>query len=246
MHAEFVDAVSLPVRVAEWAAWTENTGYILNGQAADNLPPVPLALRRRITPIGRRAMEAAWTLLSTGPKTSQGVSSAPRIILVSRHGEYDRTLTLFQSLIEDGDVSPADFGLSVHHALTGLLSIATGNREGHTAISAAADPLASGLLEAVSTVIDSGKPALLLYFDQPLPPQYGGLEAVAPEDFAEATVIALLLHPGPANTRLYHTAAPMQGPAPGPAAAILLDALQTPPPAPVRLGSRILWGVTPQ
>jgi len=41
-----------------------------------------------------------------------------------------------EGLVAGEGVSPAEFTLSVHHALVGLLSIAQSNRRGHTALAA--------------------------------------------------------------------------------------------------------------
>jgi hypothetical protein len=163
----------LAFRVAAWTAWRD-------GVAAG---PLPASLRRRVTATGRKALEAAWAVLAD--------KDAPRLVFCSRHGEYERTLSLLDSLAEDGTVSPADFSLSVHHALAGLLSIATANRAGHTAVAAGPDSLGFGLLEAAATVAEDGRPALLVYFDEPLPAIYGSL----PGDLAEPMALAVLLVP---------------------------------------------------
>ena len=89
--------------------------------------PVPLLLRRRVSAIGQQALRAAWGL----PAAAEA-----RLIFASRHGEFSRTLSILDALANDQPVSPADFTLSVHHALAGLLSIAQRNRLGHTAIAA--------------------------------------------------------------------------------------------------------------
>src|SRR5689334_10839923 len=86
-------------------------------------------LRRRVSEIGQRALRPAWCL-------SEG---EPKFVLASRNGEFGRTLGLLEALTEREPLSPAEFSLSVHHALIGLLSIARGNGAGHTALAAGAD-----------------------------------------------------------------------------------------------------------
>lgn len=125
---------------------------------------MPAALRRRVTTIGREALEAAWAVL---PADAQA-----RMVLASRFGEYRRTLDLFSELIEEGTVSPADFSMSVHHALIGLLSIVRGNRGGHTAVAAGPDSFGYGLLEAAACLSEDAAPVLMVYFDEPLPEIY--------------------------------------------------------------------------
>lgn len=136
----------------------------VGGMAPPIRPALPALLRRRVSPLGRKALEAAWAIL---PADCQ-----PRLILASRHGEYARTFELLTSLGETGEVSPAEFSLAVHHALAGLLSIATGNRQGHSGVAAGADSFGYGLLEAACFVVEQAVPALLFYFDEALPAIY--------------------------------------------------------------------------
>ena len=113
----------------DWTAWSRGAGNPeSNGaQAAVSLPSM---LRRRISTVGQRAFRAAFALSE---------QSSARFIFCSRYGESDRTLRILHSLAVKEPISPADFSLSVHNALAGLLSIAWGNTAGHTAISAGAD-----------------------------------------------------------------------------------------------------------
>lgn len=80
---------------------------------------------------------------------------------------------MLTALADRESPSPADFSLSVHHALVGLLSIATGNRLGHTAVAAGCESFACGLLEAAASATEQpGVPVVLLHFDEPLPREY--------------------------------------------------------------------------
>jgi len=158
-------SASLSFAVARWAVWHPGAdSMIVHPPTASERGAIPSAFRRRVTAIGRKALEAAWAIL---PADGQ-----PRLVLSSRHGEYQRTFGLLTSLAEEGVVSPAEFSLSVHHALVGLLSIATANRSGHTAIAAGPHSFGYGLLEAAACVIEDGGPVLLLHFDEPLPDIY--------------------------------------------------------------------------
>lgn len=169
----------------DWIAWSRGAR---NPQtdSAKAAASLPLMLRRRISIIGQMAFRASYAL------SEQRIA---RFIFCSRHGESDRTLRILYSLAAKEPVSPADFSLSVHNALAGLLSIAWGNTAGHTAISAGADSFGYGLLEAIASFHDgAGDPAMLVYFDDLLPPPY---DEVA--DSAENCVaLAMLLRP-PSN-----------------------------------------------
>ncbi len=133
-------------------------------------------------------LEAAWAVL---PRT--GEPPTLRMILSSRHGEYARTFSLLTEEAETGTVSPADFSLSVHHALVGLLSIVTGNRVGHSAIAAGRESFASALLEAAACLAEGERDVLVLHFDSSLPDAYA-------EPKEEPVALALLLRPRNSRT----------------------------------------------
>jgi len=148
----------LEFRIQRWAAWAP-------GFDAGEVGPVPMLLRRRVSPLGQQALRAAWSL----PDSAQA-----RMVFSSRHGEFGRTLSILDALIRRDGVSPADFTLSVHHALVGLLSIAQHNRQGHTAVAAGSESFCFGLMEAVACLADNpAEPVVLLHCDEPLPEPFG-------------------------------------------------------------------------
>jgi hypothetical protein len=181
-----------------WTAWACGVSQVSGSSAqiepaATALPPI---LRRRITPIGQMASRVAHHL-------AKSVYEA-RYILCSRHGEFSRTLGLIQSAVAGEPMSPADFTLSVHHALAGLLSIACKNMAGHTAIAAGRDTFGCGVLEALGCLAAQPKrPVLLIYYDATLPGAYAELEDPSGEaEFALALLLSsggdLTLTPTPA------------------------------------------------
>lgn len=165
----------------QWRAWARGE---TSGPVSDQPPQaaVPSLLRRRVTPLGQHALRAAYGL--AGPRA--------RYVFCSRHGEFQRTLELLQTIAKREPSSPAEFSLSVHNALAGLLSIATHNQAGHTAIAAGADSFGFGLLEALGCLIEQPQePVLLVYLDDPLPPPYAEL----PGSDGPGIALALLLAP---------------------------------------------------
>lgn len=157
---------------------------------------LPAMLRRRLTPAGQLLMKAALTCAGNRQDVCY--------ILATRDGELTRTLSILAAVAQDELPSPAEFSVSVHHALLGLLSIHTKNKMGHTAVSAGADSFAYGLLEAAGCVAEqSDSPVLLLYCDEPLPGPYASFE----DDGAprQPLVLALLLgKPDTANVYGLH------------------------------------------
>lgn len=176
----------LTVTLAAWAGWRDAPGgpreagwsaVPADGQA------VPVLLRRRIDRAGQAALRLAWNMAASG---------AARIVASSRHGAFIRSVAIMRAAQAGEPASPAEFSLSVHHAMAGLLSIARANRAGHTAVAAGAESLAAGLLEAAAGLglAESGQAgALLMHLDEPLPVPFDVLLPAAP---ACALVLALM------------------------------------------------------
>ncbi|MBI2255701.1 MAG: beta-ketoacyl synthase chain length factor [Proteobacteria bacterium] len=184
----------LPFQVRDWFAWapgreSKSAWRAWAGQpdsAADDppAPTLPMMLRRRATPIGQKALGAA--LACSGAKDA-------RYILASRHGEFDRTVLVLTSLAKGEQPSPAEFSMSVHHGLAGLLSIHTGNKAGHTAVAGSLDSFGYGLIEATACLAEApGKPVLLFYFDAPLPDDYAPFRPMAEEELPLVLAMTLV------------------------------------------------------
>lgn len=196
----------LPFRVRAWAAWapgreTEAAWHDWAGQATSRAHQagenVPVLLRRRVSGLGQRALKAAWSLPD---------STTARTVFCSRHGEFGRTLSILDALVNRTEVSPADFTLSVHNALTGLLSIARANRQGHTTIAAGTESFEFGMLEAIAALAEQpNEPVVLVYFDESLPAPFDAFDPDPPEPIALALALTaadgvrLTLTTGPAK-----------------------------------------------
>jgi len=201
-----VVAVGNGVAVRAWYAWAPGmdtqrkwlewagAGCVGSGlREVAQLPPLPMMLRRRATPLGQKILMAA---LALGEVARMG-----RYILATRHGEFSRQVGILDALASAELPSPADFTMSVHHALAGLLSIHTSNTQAHTAISAGADTFAMALLEAIACLQETpGAPVLLLYGDERLPPPFDVYDET---DTAEPLVAAFALaNPTPGEMRI--------------------------------------------
>jgi hypothetical protein len=177
-------------RVQDWVAfgpglgtltgWSGSAGTARPANALEELILPPM-LRRRIGSAGQIAFRAAHAL---------GKQQVARFVFCSRYGEMDRTFRILNSIATSEPASPADFTLSVHNALAGLLSIEWGNTAGHTAVCAGADTFGFGLLEAVASLNDAGANAvMLIYFEDSVPPPYDELA----EESESRIALAMLL-----------------------------------------------------
>jgi len=144
---------------------------------------VPMMLRRRSTALGQKMLASALACRET--------ALTGRYVLASRHGEFSRGLSILKSLAAHELPSPAEFSMSVHNGLAGLLSIHLGNTRGHTALAAGLDTFGFGLIEAAAHLVEEpSEPVLLFFGDEPLPGEY---DVFGKDDVDLPFVVALAL-----------------------------------------------------
>lgn len=113
-----------------------------------------------------------------------------RTVFASRHGSINDSIALLEALVRGERISPAKFSHTVHNAQAGLFSMAAGNRQASSSLSARADTFGSAYLEALAHLErEPTRPVLLVVGDVPLDATFAPLvrEAVA------AYALALLL-----------------------------------------------------
>jgi hypothetical protein len=212
--------------VTAWLQWAGQTKQ--PAMTADTV--MPTLLRRRVSPLGQKALKAAWSLPD---------SATARMVFCSRHGEFGRTLSILDSLVNRAEVSPADFTLSVHNALAGLLSIACANRQGHTMIAAGVESFGFGMLEALARLAERpDEPVLLVHFDEKLPAPFDVFDDNATQPIALAMTLSasdgdrLTLDTHPAN------GAGVSG---EPAVMAFMRAMLGASPHSVSVGEQLVW-----
>jgi len=160
---------------AAWEAWATNPGPIGTDGHPDArfLPPM---LRRRCTPLTRMMLTAAFSCCDEDERAEV------RTVFASRHGSINDSIVLLEALVRGERISPAKFSHTVHNAQAGLFSIAAGNRQASSSLSARADTFGSAYLEALTHLDrEPDRPVLLVVGDVPLDATFAPLvhEAVA-------------------------------------------------------------------
>ena len=172
----------LPIFIEDWFAWAPG----LENRAAWRAW-AGVAAERDVT-----ESEGPGILPVIGAALACNDTGAARYIFASRHGEFARTMRILSDLAEEQSPSPADFSLSIHHALAGLLSIHTGNKAGHTTVSAGRDTFGFAMLEAAASLAANPDEAVLLVcYDEPLSGDYRHFQEKS--EGTEPLIIALKL-----------------------------------------------------
>jgi hypothetical protein len=162
------------IPVGRWSSWPAAAS------AAPDIGFIEPIVRRRLSTLSKAALKVAYDCVAGDPV---------RVVFASRHGELRRTTDILRSISAGEPVSPTAFSLSVLNAMTGMFGIARGDRSAASAISAGAETLGYGLLEAhTQYATQSASPVLLVYADEPADPAYGTIE-----DEVQGGAIAVLL-----------------------------------------------------
>ena len=149
--------------VAHWSCWSATSATLPD---AGFIEPM---VRRRLSTLSRGALKAAYDC-------AEG-QQAMRLVFASRHGELRRTTDILRAITAAEPVSPNAFSLSVLNAMSGIFSIARGDRSPATAISAGAETLGYALLEAYAQYMKQPfPPVLVVYADEPADPLYGKID----------------------------------------------------------------------
>ena len=148
-----------------WLQWLRNGGEpMTSAGATPPLAEMPAMMRRRIEPLGRVALQAAYW--------AQGPEPTGPVVLAARWGEMARSVEMLQQLAAGEALSPTAFSLSVHNAIGALFSIARKDKHNYQAVSAGEHSLEAGFMEAAGLIADGAERVLLVFFDCPLPEIY--------------------------------------------------------------------------
>lgn len=167
----------MQLNIQDWAAWVDTSGNpVLKDIKHDKLTQessgeswpvpetVPKAQRRRLTPFAKMVLSQLEKI--------DDIEHLPTVFS-TRHGDLPKTIDLLKGVATKEDLSPTQFALSVHNAVSGQFGIYYKNQQPSNVVSAGKDTFAMGLIDAVcrlsSSVHDS---ILLIHADMPLPEEY--------------------------------------------------------------------------
>src|SRR5471030_3131270 len=163
-HAEWAPGLAASEAWEQWA----QAPFAIQAGAEPGVKAMPAMLRRRAGFLGKMALEVAYQCLD-------GLSDIPTVFC-SRHGEVARALELLSDLARGDALSPTAFGMSVHNATAGLLTIARGDRANHLALAGGADTIEHAVIEACGLLADGATMVLLVACDCPLPALFSPFE----------------------------------------------------------------------
>jgi len=161
--------MAVDLAISNWSGWTTPMvplapGTALRVSETPDASAIPAMLRRRLDTLGRAV---AAEMLRHG----ESLADTP-VVYGSRHGDLERTLDVLSDLARDEPVSPMHFSLSVHNAITGIVSIHSGITANITSIAALDECLVPVLLEAAGLVRETAGQVMCVIADAPVPAIY--------------------------------------------------------------------------
>ncbi len=128
--------------------------------------------KRRLSQITRMTVQVLHDLLQEVP---DAVSC--KQVFVSFRGEIEREFTINRGLIEDSEILPAGFSLSVFNTPIAAATLSLGLKAGYSVIYPSKENFRSALLGAAAPVLcGSEKKLIFVYADEYVPDEYGDLQ----------------------------------------------------------------------
>lgn len=165
----------LALGVTSWGAIIQNGDDERFG-AAEDAAAIPMQQRRRLPAFTRRVLQCALPLLRDRP----GVP----VVLSSPNGDLDSTVTLLSDIARNELLSPSLFGLSVHNAPLGALSLCLEGAGDQVSLGGDTATLSAGLVEAwAQLTTGEASSILLVHAEDRLPDLYADLDEATPGVF---------------------------------------------------------------
>jgi hypothetical protein len=150
----------------DWQLWQRGEKQLTEELTLPKLATIPAMQRRRLSPFAKIALHCAL-------EASGNHQADVPCVFSSRHGDLHRTTSLIENIAQGKDLSPTQFGLSVHNAAAGLFSIFTGNRAPLSAIAGGQSSFMQGLLDSVAKLrVNHLSQILYVYCDLHVPDCY--------------------------------------------------------------------------
>lgn len=133
-----------------------------NPREMPKLSYVDALFRRRLSQITKMTIEAVHGVV-------QGNEDS-KLVFTSFRGEIARQMKINKGLVEDADVLPASFSISVFNTPAAAATIALKMKAGYTVVYPAGDNFRSGFLAAAAPLLSGGeKKIIFAYADEKIP-----------------------------------------------------------------------------
>ena len=167
----------------DWLAWVRGEKSLRAVAESPALAHVDPLFKRRLSQLTRMTIQVGHEALSAFPPM--------KLSFASMYGEIGQQCKITDRLNSEGDVSPANFSLSVFNTPVAALSITEKNVEGYVAAYPGKDAFRLGFIESASAILSGAvRKRLFVVADELLPEAYAVLEGNVLPPYALALVLS--------------------------------------------------------
>ncbi len=124
--------------------------------------------KRRLSQISRMTIQVVHDVIDGAADEKNS-----KLVFVSFRGELSRQLKINKGLVQDAEVMPANFSISVFNTPPAVAAIALGMKAGYTAVFPGEDNFRSGFLSACAPVLcGDERKIIFVYADELVPEEY--------------------------------------------------------------------------
>lgn len=147
---------------------------------------VPKLMQRRLSALAKGVFTAAQYCIAAD-------KTAP-IVFSSAHGEVNKSLQMLKDIQNGDELSPTAFSLSVHNAISGLVSIAYRSHQEMVVTAPGQDGIAPAFIEALGILQEYADSVVIVFYDEPLGDFYPSLPFALSAANSCALAIKISLH----------------------------------------------------
>jgi len=167
----------------DWTEWAEGKRTPEASSASPPLGHLEPLFKRRFSQLTRMTLHVGHEALAGRPPMKVGFAST--------WGEISQQYKITSKLIEEHEVSPANFSLSVFNTPVAALTIAEKNTEGYVACYPGKEAFALGFLESAAAILSGAeRERLFIIADELLPADYVSLQNGPNQPYALALVLS--------------------------------------------------------
>lgn len=170
----------------DWDLWKKNEKEITQAKESPKLEFTDPLFRRRLSQISKMTVQVVHDLIEKNPEAVNY-----KQVFVSFRGEIEREFSINEGIIEDTEIMPAGFSLSVFNTPIALATLSLKLKSGYSVIYPSKENFISALQGAVAPVLCGAEENIIfIYADEYVPSEYGNLQPVPNEPLAFAAVVS--------------------------------------------------------
>lgn len=181
-------APSLLNHIPSWKEWAAGNRTIPDEDESPKLEFTSPLFRRRLSQLTKMTVQTVHDTLEKAGRLQD--TGDLKIFFAGNSGEISREFQINSQLIQDQEILPASFSLSVFNAAPAQATLALKMHGGYTAAYASKGNFSDSLMSAAAAVLcGDEKEILFVWSQEKIPQEYGSLKPEHSEPFSFAFIL---------------------------------------------------------